>query len=78
MILCEHVLQAEAEALSVWLISSNIANYAFYNSLGCETIARFTVGDDNPTWEGGPIVVMLASTLLMMAVNCSTVTLSIL
>ncbi|PPR04065.1 hypothetical protein CVT24_010640 [Panaeolus cyanescens] len=42
-----------------WLTSSNIKNTAFYNSHGFVTVKDIILGDDNPCWEGSPIVVKL-------------------
>lgn len=50
---------ADSMKLSAWLVSSNIANEPFYNKHGFKTVGTFTVGDDNPTWTKGPIVVQV-------------------
>jgi len=47
----------------MWLVSSNIANTAFYNSHGFQTIALILLGEDNPDWHAEPIVVSLVSSL---------------
>ena len=38
-------------------MSSNVANEGFYNSLGFTTVARLTLGEDNPTWDKPPVPV---------------------
>ncbi|KAI0086667.1 hypothetical protein BDY19DRAFT_340915 [Irpex rosettiformis] len=39
-----------------WLMSSNIENTAFYNSLGFITKAEIPLGDSDPDWHGPPVV----------------------
>ncbi|KAJ3536140.1 hypothetical protein NM688_g6877 [Phlebia brevispora] len=50
-------LQADEEKRATWLVSSNIANTGFYQSLGFEIKGEIVLGDDNPTWRE-PAVVM--------------------
>ncbi|KAF9057978.1 hypothetical protein BJ165DRAFT_1521310 [Panaeolus papilionaceus] len=42
-----------------WLTSSNVKNTGFYNSHGFITVKEIILGDDNPNWEGPPVVVNL-------------------
>ncbi|KIP08590.1 hypothetical protein PHLGIDRAFT_117096 [Phlebiopsis gigantea 11061_1 CR5-6] len=46
---------ADKEGRGAWLVSSNIANERFYNSLGFTTVERFTVGENNPAWDKPPV-----------------------
>lgn len=48
---------ADAASRPIYLISSNVNNTKFYNSVGFITIATFTLGEDNPTWDKPPVVV---------------------
>jgi len=48
--------EADAESRATMLVSSNIANTAFYESLGFRTIKEVVVGDDNPTWTEPPVI----------------------
>jgi hypothetical protein len=56
---------------TTWLQSSNIANTEFYNSHGFFTIAEVVVGENNPTWDGEPVVVSIVRPRLE---NCGFVT----
>jgi len=50
--------KADIENHPAWLVSSNVeVNTGFYNNLGFYTVAEFVVGDDNPTWEGPPVMI---------------------
>jgi len=51
--------KADAEARSTWLCSSNILNTGFYESCGFTTIAEFTLGEANPTWDRPPVIIRL-------------------
>lgn len=48
---------ADAAARPIYLLSSNINNTKFYNSVGFITVATFTLGEDNPAWDKPPVVV---------------------
>ncbi|KAI0086666.1 hypothetical protein BDY19DRAFT_340758 [Irpex rosettiformis] len=50
---------ADTHGRESWLLSSNIKNTAFYNSLGFITKAQVAVGDQDPDWTGPPVVVSL-------------------
>lgn len=50
---------ADAASRPIYLDSSNINNTKFYNSVGFATVATFTIGDDNPTWNKPPIVLSI-------------------
>lgn len=54
-----HVSQANDQHRATWLLSSNVLNDNFYHSLGFVTVAEMTLGEDNPTWNGPPIVLAL-------------------
>lgn len=51
--------QADIEGRATYLLSSNIANTGFYNSLGFITVAEAQIGSENPTWHKPPIPVPL-------------------
>ena len=51
--------QADAQGRATSLISSNLANSAFYNSLGLVEKAQIILGDDNPTWIEPPITLLV-------------------
>ncbi|KAJ3536139.1 hypothetical protein NM688_g6878 [Phlebia brevispora] len=53
------ITKADEERCAVWLVSSNKLNEKFYNSLGFETKAETTIGDDNPTWSEPPLIVSI-------------------
>lgn len=53
------LLQADTQGRASWLVSSNISNEPFYNSLGFSTRANVILGDDNPTWHKPPVVVKI-------------------
>ncbi|GLB42479.1 putative acetyltransferase (GNAT) domain containing protein [Lyophyllum shimeji] len=44
---------------STWLQSSNVANTAFYERHGFETLAIVLLGDENPTWHEKPVVMSI-------------------
>ncbi|KAF9568932.1 hypothetical protein CPC08DRAFT_757143 [Agrocybe pediades] len=44
---------------ATWLKSSNIRNTDFYNSHGFLTVATATIGDEDPDWQEGPVVVSI-------------------
>lgn len=50
---------ADEQRRSTQLLSSNIANTEFYNSVGFVEKGRFTVGEDDPTWKEDPVTVSL-------------------
>lgn len=56
-------LQADILSDTTWLQSSNIDNTGFYNSHGYFTVAEIVLGEDNPTWDGKPVVVSIVRRL---------------
>ena len=56
---------------AVWLMSSNIINVGFYNSLGFYSVYDFSLGDDNPTWNRDPFVFQIVRLYLDL---CNRVT----
>ena len=54
-----NVIQADEHKRSTWLFSSNTANIPFYNHFGFQVKGQYVLGDDNPTYEGPPVVVVL-------------------
>lgn len=54
-------LQADAISQGIYLISSNVVNTTFYNSYGFLSVAQFTLGEDNPTWQEKPVEIHLVS-----------------
>ncbi len=55
----ERTFQADAHGLASWLMSSNVNNTGFYNSLGFVTEADILMGDDDPDWHTKPVVIKL-------------------
>ncbi|KAI0811106.1 acyl-CoA N-acyltransferase [Irpex lacteus] len=51
--------QADAHGCASWLMSSNVNNTGFYNSLGFVTEADILMGDDDPDWHTKPVVIKL-------------------
>lgn len=51
--------QADAQGRGTWLISSNYANAAFYESHGFVPKREVVLGDKNPTWGRPPVVMLL-------------------
>jgi hypothetical protein len=51
--------QADDTSHVTWLVSSETANTAFYNSHGFMVVTQFVIGDDNPTWARLPITVSI-------------------
>ncbi|KAH9946942.1 hypothetical protein B0H21DRAFT_740954 [Amylocystis lapponica] len=49
--------KADAEGRSTWLVSSNVANTTFYGRCGFSVAGQFALGDSNPLWDKGPIIV---------------------
>lgn len=45
----------------MYLLSSNIDNASFYNLHGFYSVAEITLGIDNSTWNGKPVVCSLVS-----------------
>jgi len=50
---------ADAKNCAVWLHSSDLGNTAFYNAMGYVKAGEWSLGDDNPSWNGPPIVLYL-------------------
>ncbi|KAI0734294.1 hypothetical protein C8Q72DRAFT_808649 [Fomitopsis betulina] len=50
---------ADELGLASWLPISNLKNTAFYEGGGYKTVREFTVGDDNPTWTGLPVILRI-------------------
>ncbi|KAF8165511.1 hypothetical protein B0H34DRAFT_241977 [Crassisporium funariophilum] len=50
---------ADLMGQATWLQSSNIDNTEFYNSHGFVTVGKAYIGDDNPEWHGGPVIVSI-------------------
>ncbi|KAI0265203.1 hypothetical protein BC834DRAFT_880529 [Gloeopeniophorella convolvens] len=50
---------ADMRAAPTWLLSSNIANTGFYNSVGFQTEVDVVLGDNNPSWHSDPVIVPL-------------------
>lgn len=55
--------QADAQGRAVSLTSSNPANTVFYTSLGFTEKAKIILGNDNPTWQGLPVVLLIVCKL---------------
>ncbi|KAI0693900.1 hypothetical protein BC835DRAFT_1415653 [Cytidiella melzeri] len=51
--------KADAHGRATWLMSSNILNTGFYNSLGFITKAEIALGSEDPDWCEPPVVVSL-------------------
>lgn len=51
--------KADEECRSTWLTSSNFANTRFYESLGFASVGEISLGHDNPTWNGPPVIVLV-------------------
>ncbi|EJD01506.1 uncharacterized protein FOMMEDRAFT_147997 [Fomitiporia mediterranea MF3/22] len=51
--------KADIRGRSVYLFSSNLANVAYYESFGFVRTADVSLGDDNPKWNGPPVIVPL-------------------
>ncbi|KAI0811107.1 hypothetical protein BC629DRAFT_1030619 [Irpex lacteus] len=51
--------QADAHGQSSWLMSSNINNTGFYNSLGFMAAADVLLGDNDPDWNAPPVVIKI-------------------
>lgn len=47
---------ADAQHRNTYLLSSNIANTGFYNSMGFQVVDFAVVGEDNPDWHEAPVV----------------------
>lgn len=56
--------QADAQGRTTWLLSSNVANMAFYNYLGFHTVGTVYIGLGDPTWTKPPIRVDVVSAAL--------------
>lgn len=54
----------------MYLNSSNMENVAFYNFHGFEIGGKTVIGNDNPTWNGPPVVVPVVSVMLVQS-SCS-------
>jgi len=48
---------ADAAGRPIHLLSSNINNTTFYNSVGFVTVATFALGESNPKWNKPPVIV---------------------
>ena len=57
---------ADTRGRDVVLFSSNIANVPFYYGLGFKTIGQVVLGNDNPTYEGAPVLVDLVHILFLL------------
>lgn len=58
-VVLERTFQADAHGCASWLMSSNVNNTGFYNSLGFVTEADILMGDDDPDWDTKPVVIKL-------------------
>lgn len=53
--------KADAQDRSTFIISSNVENRRFYNSVGYVTVHTMDIGKDDPTWSEPPILVDIVS-----------------
>ncbi|KAI0346912.1 hypothetical protein BDW22DRAFT_470807 [Trametopsis cervina] len=50
---------ADTGCRDIWLLSSNIKNTGFYNSLGFFTHGEIILGEDDPSWTRPPVIINL-------------------
>ena len=53
--------QADTRGSGCWLVSSNVANNAFYRARGFEVVKTFVIGEGNPTWGEPPVPIEIVS-----------------
>ncbi|KZT73057.1 hypothetical protein DAEQUDRAFT_504632 [Daedalea quercina L-15889] len=51
--------KADSLGCASWLLSSNVANTAFYESCGFVGVKEIMIGDDNPTWTQPPFPILI-------------------
>ncbi|KZT74806.1 hypothetical protein DAEQUDRAFT_719987 [Daedalea quercina L-15889] len=51
--------EADSHGRCTWLISSNYVNTVFYEGLGFVPVREIILGDENPTWNKAPVVMLL-------------------
>ena len=52
--------QADTQSRGIWLLT-NLYTTGFYAHFGFIVVGSFSLGDDNPTWEKGPVILCLVS-----------------
>ena len=59
-ILCSFAssVQADAQLRGIWLLT-NLYTTGFYERFGFKVIESISLGDDNPTWKKGPVVLCI-------------------
>ncbi|EMD40901.1 hypothetical protein CERSUDRAFT_121532 [Gelatoporia subvermispora B] len=50
---------ADAYGRSTWLVSSNVNNTGFYESVGFRVVGEFALGENNPTWGKAPVIIRI-------------------
>lgn len=52
--------QADAQSRGIWLLT-NLYTTGFYARFGFKVVESISLGDDNPTWEKGPVILCIVS-----------------